>query len=137
MAIFLDSNVIVYAYSEDEPQKQAIAYGLCSLPERWVSTQVMIEFSNIARKKVRKQWPEITLSLLEIQQNFAIITTTEILIVWAARLADRYQLGWFDSLIVTAALESGSSIIYSEDLNDSQVFEGQPKVVNPFKSLTA
>lgn len=132
MAIFLDSNIIVYAYSEDEPEKQAIAYELCSLPDRWISTQVMIEFSNIAHRKMKKEWSEITVSLFEIRQNFQILITTDDMILRASHLAERYRISWFDSLIVMAGLESGSSIIYSEDLNDSQVFEGQLKVVNPF-----
>ena len=117
----------------DEPEKQAIAYKLCSLPDRWISTQVMIEFGNIAHKKMKKEWSEIAVSLLEIRQNFQVLNTTDDMILRASLLAECYRISWFDSLIVMAGLESGSSIIYSEDLNDSQVFEGQLKVVNPFK----
>lgn len=51
MPIFLDTNILIYAYSDDEPTKQEIAQQLCSLPNRWISTQVMIEFTNIARKR--------------------------------------------------------------------------------------
>ncbi len=136
MPVFLDSNIIVYAYSEDEPEKQAIAYSLCSLPDRWISTQVMIEFSNIARRKMGKEWPAITQALLEISKNFQLLTTNSDTIILASQLAARYQLNWFDSLIVAAGLEAGATLLYSEDLNDSQVFEKQLKVVNPFKEIS-
>lgn len=102
MAIFMDSNIIVYAYSEDEPEKRAIALELCNAPDCWISTQVMIEFTNIARKKIHKEWPEITQSIIEISRNFQILTTTRTTILKASRLAVRYQISWFDSLIVAA-----------------------------------
>jgi predicted nucleic acid-binding protein len=133
MPIFLDTNVLIYAYSDDEPDKQAIARALCSLPDRWISTQVMIEFSNIARRKMGMDWETITLALLELRKNFKVLTTTDATIIMASRLADRYQLSWFDSLIVSASLEAKANTLYSEDLNNSQVYENQITVINPFK----
>ncbi len=133
MPIFLDTNILIYAYSDDEPHKQAIAQALCSLPDRWISTQVMIEFSNIARKKMGMDWKDITLALLELRENFKVLTTSDTTIITASQLADRYQLSWFDSLIVSAGLETNATTLYSEDLNDSQIYEKQITVINPFK----
>lgn len=132
MAVFIDTNILIYAYSVDEPDKQAIAQTICSLPDRWISTQVMIEFSNIARKKMKMQWKEITLALREISVNFNVFRTTEVTITKASIIADTFQLSWFDSLIVTAALETKSAILYSEDLNAQQVFNNQLTIINPF-----
>ena len=78
MAVFIDTNILIYAYSDDEPEKQMIAQRICSLPDRWISTQVMIEFSNIARKKMKMDWSDITLALLELRRNFNIYVTTDI-----------------------------------------------------------
>jgi predicted nucleic acid-binding protein len=133
MPIFLDTNILIYAYSDDEPYKQAIARDLCSSPDRWISTQVMIEFSNIARRKMGMDWEDITLALLELRKNFKVLTTTDTTSIMASRLADRYQLSWFDSLIVSACLEAKATMLYSEDLNNSQVYENQMTVINPFK----
>ncbi len=132
MAVFIDTNILIYAYSVDEPDKQAIAQTICSLPDRWISTQVMIEFSNIARKKMKMEWKEITLALREISVNFNVFRTTEVTITKASIIADTFQLSWFDSLIVTAALETKSAILYSEDLNAQQVFNNQLTIINPF-----
>jgi predicted nucleic acid-binding protein len=45
----------------------------------------------------------------------------------------RYGLSWWDSLILAAARRMGCQRVYSEDLSDTQLYEGI-EVVNPFKS---
>lgn len=50
----------------------------------------------------------------------------------ALRITGRYQLPWFDSVIVASALEGECSVLYSEDLQDGQNIESL-RVVNPFK----
>jgi predicted nucleic acid-binding protein len=93
----------------------------------------MIEFSNIARRKMDLDWTDITLALLELRKNFKVLTTTDATIIMASRLADPYQLSWFDSLSVSVGLEANAATLYSEDLNNSQVYENQMTVINPFK----
>ena len=44
----------------------------------------------------------------------------------------RYGLSHWDSLIVVAALATGCDTLYSEDMQDGQVFEGRLTVRNPF-----
>jgi len=82
---------------------------------------------------MKMDWSDITLALLELRRNFNIYyVTTDITITKASILAETYQLSWFDSLIVTAALETKNLILYSEDLNNKQIYENQLTVVNPF-----
>ncbi|WP_249028064.1 hypothetical protein [Methylovulum psychrotolerans] len=50
----------------------------------------------------------------------------------AIGLTRRHQLSHWDSLIVAAALLAGCEILYSQDMQHGQVFDGQLKVVNPF-----
>jgi predicted nucleic acid-binding protein len=49
----------------------------------------------------------------------------------ALALQSRYQLSWFDSLIVAAAIEAACAILYSEDLQHGQRF-GDLQIQNPF-----
>jgi predicted nucleic acid-binding protein len=51
----------------------------------------------------------------------------------AMKVAVRYQLSHWDALIVTVALRVGCEVIYSEDLQHEQVFDGRITVRNPFK----
>ena len=49
----------------------------------------------------------------------------------AIRLTRRYRLSWYDSLIVTAALEAECGVLYSEDFQHGQKI-GNLRVENPF-----
>jgi len=50
----------------------------------------------------------------------------------AIRLAARYQLSHWDSLIVAAAVLAGCETLYSEDMQHNQQFEDRLRVTNPF-----
>jgi len=63
-----------------------------------------------------------------------VLSLDEATIDQAATLAIRHQLSHWDALIVAAAVLAGCETLYSEDLQDGQVFEGRLTVVNPFLS---
>jgi predicted nucleic acid-binding protein len=50
----------------------------------------------------------------------------------AMTLALRYQLSHWDALIVAAAIEAGCDLLYSEDMQNGQVFNDQVTVIDPF-----
>ena len=54
-------------------------------------------------------------------------------ILEALDLEARYQLSFWDALVVQAANASGATILYSEDLSDGQHYGGL-RVSNPFKA---
>lgn len=130
--VFFDTNVLVYAYSSSDAAKRQVALTLGIAPDRWISTQVLIEFTNVLARKLKISWPDIQLSLVELTNNNSVQTTTPATIAYATRLAHRYGFSWFDALIVAAALECGCETLYSEDLNAGQLLEGTLHVVNPF-----
>lgn len=47
-------------------------------------------------------------------------------------LAERYSFSVYDTMIVAAALIAGCPTLYTEDLHDGLLFEGQLQLVNPF-----
>ena len=49
----------------------------------------------------------------------------------AIRLQKRYQISIWDAMILASALQLGSQVLWSEDLNPGQVFD-QVKVQSPF-----
>ena len=129
---FLDTNVLIYSYAETEPVKKAQALAAIGTGEVWLSTQVLIEFVNVNRRKLKVTWPSIQRSLVELDANYRVLQTSAATITQATRLADRYGFSWFDALIVAAALECGCETLYSEDLQHEQLIEGSLRVVNPF-----
>ena len=131
---FADTNVLVYSYTEDEPDKRAKALKALSVEQPvFISTQVMTELSNVLKKKFSFSWKDIATVLPEVNKNFKVHTNSYATLCYACALADKYQLPFYDSLIVASALECNCTILYSEDLQDGQVFEKTLKVLNPFK----
>jgi len=130
--VFLDTNVLVYCYTETEPGKQTIAQGIAQSPEAWVSTQVLQEMSNTLRKKFGKTWSDIDQTLDEICQNFEVFINQPETLKDALRLADRYGYSLYDSLILSSGLSIGCKTVYSEDMQHGQIIDDFLVIRNPF-----
>ena len=131
--VFLDSNVLVYSYSNSEIQKQEIARQLIVGSNSRISTQVLQELCNIVTRKFKFTYEQAATAITEICQNNSVHINTEDTVLQACQIAGRYGFSFFDSLIVSAALESNCAVLYSEDMQDGQVIEGKLTVRNPFK----
>lgn len=128
--VFADTNLFVYAESADG-DKSEIAYGIIQNAPV-ISTQVINEMVSVLTKKygfLLFEAHEIAESLLDLCEVAAVDADT---IRQAIALAKRYALSHWDSLIVASALLAGCDILYSEDMQHGQVFDGRLKVVNPF-----
>ncbi len=69
----------------------------------------------------------------QFMQVFHVTVMTADTITLALDIMARYQLSYWDSLILAAALESACPVLYSEDLQDGQRIEDAVTVCNPFK----
>ena len=100
-----------------------------------ISVQVLNEFAAVARRKLNKSWEEIrrALGILRVfcpEPAPLTVKTHEA----AFEIAERYKYSIYDGLIIAAAIETGSKVLYSEDLKDGQVIENILTIRNPFKS---
>ena len=129
-APFLDSNILIYAYSSDPRSSKAQA--VCALPYT-VGVQSLNEFANVARRKLGFDWGEIVTRIVAIV-NLAdqIVPLTFEMHQTGIALADRYNLQVYDGMILAAALEAGCETIYSEDMHNGLVIEDQLTIRNPF-----
>jgi len=133
---FFDTNVLVYLYSNDEPEKQGSALKQIEATEsRWISTQVLSELSNTLFKKFKLDYPTIANVLKEIQASFQIMTVKPNAIEHALTLAQTYGYSYYDSLILAAALIQSCPVLYSEDMQHGQLIEQQTLILNPFKTV--
>ncbi|CCI07402.1 PIN domain-containing protein [Microcystis aeruginosa] len=130
--VFIDTNVLIYGYSEDEPNKRQQAIDCVLSAEAWISTQVLNETINVLKRKFSLSYSQIREAVQEISKGFPIVLVSVNTIEIALNLAERYQYSYFDSLILASALEAGCQILYSEDLQDGQRIENQLTIVNPF-----
>lgn len=134
--VFLDTNVIVYAYDNRDHAKQKTARALLESvtgdDTGVISTQVIQEFCNVTRTKlsVVTKIPlveiidDVLTSMLQHVPNIAFYKR-------ALQLITAHSLGFYDALIVQAAIDLGCETLYSEDLQDGQKF-GSLSVKNPF-----
>ena len=130
--VFIDTNVLIYAYSEDEPDKRQRVIDCVRSAEVWISTQVLNETINVLKRKFSLSYSQIREAVQELSEGFPIVLVSVNTIEMALNLAERYQYSYFDSLILASALEAGCQILYSEDLQDGQRIENQLMIVNPF-----
>ncbi len=135
---FLDSNIFVYLFERSEQDKYLRADDLVreNLDNQTgcISYQVVQETLNaIIRKsganseRLSQFLEDILLPFWEINR----IDPTPDLYRRGLRIQVRYGFGFYDSLMVAAALEAGCTTLYSEDMQDGQRIEGLT-IRNPF-----
>ena len=131
---FVDTNILIYCYSESELDKKEIALSAVSTPNAIVSTQVLQEISNVLNKKFKLNWFDIERTIDEIINNLIVHINQTKTVQEACKIAYRYHYSFYDSLIIASAIESGCKTLYSEDLQHNQIIEKTMRIVNPFVS---
>lgn len=129
-AEFLDTNVILYLLDEDP--KADIAEKLVARGAK-ISVQVLNETLVNCRRKAGMSWQEAGLFLDSLRNLCQVLPLTPEIHEIGRALAERYRLSVYDAMIVAAALSSQCGTLYSEDMHDRLVIEGQLTIVNPFK----
>jgi len=129
---FFDTNIMVYLYSQDEPDKQSIAKNLVKNNQLIISTQVLTELSNVLRRKFQLEYTDIVAAINQIKAISQIVTITSDNIINALHLANKYHYSFYDSLIISVALAENCKILYTEDLQHGQIIESTLTIQNPF-----
>lgn len=134
--VFLDTNVLVYSIDSSNPDKQRQAVDLIEealVHERGiVSTQVLSEFYTIVTRKLPS--PLSAVQAQEIIETLEPLVAVDIdypLVLRAIETQARYQISYWDGLIIAAAERVHCQTIYSEDLSDGQKYFGI-QIKNPF-----
>lgn len=132
--VFLDTNILIYSYSEDEEEKQSIANTLLekNMGNIVISTQVINELVNILLKKFKIPSLTIENAILEIDNVFDIVLFALTTQIKAIKIKEKYKLQYYDSLIIATAIENGCTVLYSEDMQHGQVIENVLTIINPF-----
>ena len=129
---FIDTNIIIYAHTDIEPEKQKTAQAIIREKPTVISTQVLQETANILSKKFKHSWQNISIVLEEASINNIFHLNTMQTVLKACQVAGKYKFSFYDSLIIAAALEHGCTTLYSEDLHHNQLIEKRLKISNPF-----
>ncbi|MBD8677371.1 PIN domain-containing protein [Sphingomonas sp. CFBP 13720] len=127
---FFDTNILIYAFGTTE--KSARAQQVLSAGGV-VGVQSLNEFTVVALRKLKLDWPTIQQGLAAIRVLCpTIIPLTDPIHRDGLRIAQRYRLSIYDSMIVSAALQGGCTRLWSEDLQDGLRIDERLTVANPF-----
>jgi predicted nucleic acid-binding protein len=131
---FVDTNILVYAADESLPisRKTRIARELLLQRGLHLSVQVLDEFTANARNVNKLNLsPQEEYEWIEHWLLFPIQALTTESFLDARLFHERYCVSHWDGLILASAKEANCEILYSEDLQSGQEYDGI-EVVNPF-----
>jgi predicted nucleic acid-binding protein len=135
--VLIDTNLLVYMYDLDEPEKQQRAVEtvqrVYEAETGALSAQVLSEFYNVVTRKLT---PPLTATQAEAQVQalariWPVFPITSEVVFEAIRGVRDYQLSFWDAQIWAAARLNRLSIVLSEDFNPGAVIEGV-QFVDPF-----
>lgn len=128
---FLDTNLLVYAYDPDQRRSGPALAALASGAR--VSVNVLNEFVDVARRKLRFSWDDIAHALEDFETTLGEpwpVTAEAHRRAFA--ISSRFGFRMYDSLTLSVAALAGASVVLSEDMRDGQIIDGV-QIVNPFR----
>lgn len=137
-SIFIDSNIWIYAFldSEKEHDKQRKALTLLEeIPADSTvisSAQVVNEFHWILFRKYGIDEATIRLKVTKGIAAFASVVPLDFKVYQDAfRIRGKYNVSFWDSLIIASALDNKCTLLYSEDMQHGLLVDNKLKLVNP------
>ena len=134
---FLDTNIFVYSFDQTAPTKAQTATALIrkaiATQKGIISFQVVQEFFNVALRRFAQPMrpADAEQYLATVFRPLLAIHSSQALYSEALRLQSQASLSWYDSIIVSAAIQAQCDVLFSEDLQHGQRF-GSLRVTNPF-----
>ena len=131
-ALFFDTNILVYAISDQDPVRRERARALLNQGGA-TSVQVLNELISVMGRKFRMPHDEIAAVIQVFCEGLDVFPITVRSQSEAVALAGRHRLDIYDANILSTAAEAGYAIVVSEDLSHRAQY-GAVTVVNPFVS---
>ena len=131
--IFVDTNILVYAHDRDAGDKHQAAKS--KVADLWnhpmtpaISVQVLQElYVNLIRKDVSADEARETIT---DYCAWYVVDNDAALLMEGIRLREKWHSSFWDALILAAAERAQAGVIWSEDFNTGQTYDGI-KMVNP------
>lgn len=137
MKAFLDTNIFLYSFLDQDVWKKAVAARLVAdavqRQNGFVSLQVVKEFCNVMVKKSGRTASEIARAL-DVFHSVHMVAGSMETIRRALEIRDKHGIQFYDALMLSSAETAACDTIFTEDLNDGQMY-GAVKAVNPFNGM--
>lgn len=135
MRPFFDTNVLVYAFDEEEPEKREVGSSLIEEHlmggDGMLSVQVLREFYSVVRKASHPLSTGEAVEAVGHLATFSPIPENAEMVLSAVARSQEVSISFWDALIVEAALAAGADTLLTEDLQHGQEMGGL-RVHNPF-----
>jgi predicted nucleic acid-binding protein len=137
---FVDTNILVYAHDTSAGGKQerarALVEQLWNSRDGCLSVQILQEFFVTVTRKIPKPLDAATAKELvaDLSRWYVHVPSADD-VLGAIGLHQRTGISFWDAMIVCSAVEIGCGVIYSEDLNHGQLYDGT-RIENPFRDGT-
>ena len=138
--VFIDTNLWIYLHATDsikEKNQRVVKLIDVYYDDIIISTQVLGEVFNVLIKKGLKEKVQAKDIILNLSEHFEVVGVLVKTVMKAIDISIRYKFSYWDSLIVASALESGCSILFTEDMQHGQVIEDVLTIKNPFNETHA
>lgn len=129
---FLDTNILIYAYSISELNKKNKSIELLNHKNIILSTQVINEFVWIMSRKYNVDLIKLDMIVKNLFDTYRIVLIDKQVIELAIKLSIKYNFSYWDGLILSASLVNECNIIYTEDLQHGQIIDKNLTILNPF-----
>jgi len=137
--ILIDTNLLIYLYDLNQPEKQKKAERVLEQLELTrsgrLSVQALAEFFSVATRKLSpsltsaEALDQITLFV----RLWPVFDLTPMIVIEAGRGARDHNLSYYDAQVWATARLNQVPVIFSEDFRDGSILEGV-RFVNPFSS---
>lgn len=129
---FFDTSVILYLFSADAAKAGRAEELLASGGQ--ISVQVLNELASVARRNLGFSWHDVIDVTAQLQHLCPLVPLTVETHARGLQTAEHYGMSVYDGMIVAAALLAGCVTLFTEDMHDGQVIDGQLTLHNPFVS---
>lgn len=137
VSYFLDTNLYIYGLlASQNPSDQIKSERIKSLLSQCLShgriaslAQVLNETHFVMTRKFKLDEKE---AFQRVQTGISEISDVMSISYQTYAVRQKYQLSYWDSMIVCSALESGCTILYSEDMHHGLIIKDQLQIFNPF-----
>jgi len=137
--VFIDTNIFVYAFLDtDDSSQHAKHLKAVEFLKQFdadsqviISTQVLSEYySALLKNNISDE--DIQESAKQLVNSIEVVSVSKNIVMDSYSIKNKYRYSYWDSLIISSALQSNCTVLYSEDLQHSQKIENQLSIINPF-----
>jgi predicted nucleic acid-binding protein len=126
---FFDTNIIIH-FADGGPRAERAEALLKQ--GGVISVQVLNELTHVCRRKLSFSWSEVSEVVERLLASLYVVPLGLEAHQTGRRIAERYQLGIYDSLLLAAALLEECDVFWSEDMHHGLVIDQALTIRNPF-----